>query len=35
MLKCGDLLPMANVVQLTVGVTPSLSFITERWEAPP
>ena len=25
MLKCGDSLPMANIVQLTIGVTPSLS----------
>jgi len=27
MLKCGDSLPMANIVQLTIGVTPSLSLL--------
>ena len=27
MLKCGDSLPMANIVQLTIGVTPSLSHL--------
>jgi len=31
MLKCGDSLPMANIVQLTIGVTPSLSFLTVWW----
>jgi hypothetical protein len=31
MLKCGDSLPMANVVQLTLGVTPSLSLTTVWW----
>jgi hypothetical protein len=28
MLKCGDYLPMANVVQLTIGVTSSLGLAT-------
>ena len=28
MLKCGDSLPMANVVQLTIGATPLLSLTT-------
>ena len=31
MVKCGDSLPMANVVQLTLGVTPSLSLTTVWW----
>jgi hypothetical protein len=31
MLKCGDSLPMANIVQLTIGVTPSPSLLAVSW----